>query len=192
MKYWKIFLPLLILSLHHLSAHSLSGSSGFGAGLEHPVLGLDHFLAMVSVGLVSTQVGKNGIWTIPATFVFSMIPGGLLGMTGFSIPGFEIGISLSVVFLGASLFIADRIPLYFVFLIVSFFALFHGYAHGVEMPALSHPMAYFSGFVMGTTGIHLIGVLAGTILLHIPTGKVALRFTGGCIATMGIYLIFTA
>ena len=152
------------------SAHE--GSSlpygSFVAGLAHPVLGIDHFLAMVSVGIVSAQIGGRAIWTVPATFVGVMALGGLLGWLDVGLTSVEFGIALSV---------------------LAIFATFHGYAHGAEMPTVANPLRYALGFMTGTALLHVAGVLIGDISQHYARGKVLLRIAGAAIAGAGTWFL---
>lgn len=162
----------------------------FLAGLTHPVLGLDHFLAMLSVGIVSAQIGGRAIWTVPATFVGVMAIGGLLGAT---IPGFglvETGIAISVIFLGAVIAVERRLPILVAMIAVAFFATFHGYAHGNEMPDTARPFVYAGGFLTGTALIHILGVFLGDIPRHYKIGKVVLRIGGAVITVFGFLFLF--
>ena len=138
----------------------------FLAGLTHPVLGLDHFLAMLSVGIISAQIGGRAIWTVPTTFVVVMGFGGLIGA---NFPGFtlvESGIAVSVIVLGTVIAIERKLPIVVAMVAVAFFATFHGYAHGIEIPDTSRPMVYAAGFLTGTALIHILGVFVGDIPRH--------------------------
>jgi urease accessory protein len=186
------FLLLLApgLALAHEGA-SLPYGSFFG-GLLHPVLGPDHFLAMVSVGILSAQMGGRAIWTVPATFVAVMALGGLAGWLGLPLASIEAGIAFSVLALGAAIAAERRIPVVVAMVFVGTFAVFHGYAHGAEMPEVATPVTYALGFISGTAGLHLAGVVIGDIAQHYATGKVMLRAAGGVIAAIGVYFLLAA
>jgi urease accessory protein len=134
---------------------------GIFAGLLHPILGIDHLLAMVTVGLLSAQLGGKAIWTVPATFVSVMALGGILGILGLPLPFVEYGIALSVVVLGVALLARRKLPIAAAMAFVGLFALFHGHAHGTELPELSETaldvIAYVFGFLVATASLHLIG-----------------------------------
>ena len=174
-------------------AHVIGGSAenGFLSGLAHPVLGLDHFLAMVSVGLLSAQIGGKAIWTVPTTFVGVMMVGGVLGMAGVPFVAVELGIAFSVFALGVALAADKSVPVLSSMIFVAIFAIFHGYAHGAEMPVVSKPALYALGFVTGTAGIHLLGVAVGLMVEKVPKGNWLLRAAGAGIAVVGLHMLAT-
>ena len=149
------------LAFAHEGASLPYGS--FMGGLTHPVLGLDHFLAMVSVGVVSAQIGGRAIWTVPATFVGVMAVGGVLGLLDVGLTAIEVGIALSVFGLGLAIALDKRLPISIAMTAVGFFAIFHGYAHGAEMPTVAKPATYAAGFLTGTAALHIAGVIIGDI-----------------------------
>ncbi len=159
----------------------------FLGGFTHPVLGPDHLLAMLSVGILSTQIGGRAILTVPATFVLFMAVGGLLGVVYGGIPMelIELGIALSVVVLGTIIAFARRLPLVLIYGAVAFFGTLHGYAHGVETPTIADPVMYAVGFLAGTATIHLLGVLIGEVAKKYSAGVPALRSAGAAIAVLG-------
>lgn len=160
----------------------------FLAGLTHPVLGLDHLLAMVSVGIVSAMIGGRAIWTVPATFVAAMAVGGLLGVADVGLgSGFvEAGIAISVLSLGLVIAADRRLPIVGAMLAVSFFGAMHGYAHGQEIPDIARPVVYASGFLTGTALIHLVGVLIGDQARRYRRGRPVLRVVAVAIALTGL------
>jgi urease accessory protein len=160
----------------------------FLAGLTHPVLGLDHLLAMLAVGIVSAQIGGKAIWTVPATFVGVMAIGGLVGRAdpGLGSAVIEYGIASSVILLGAVIAIERNLAIGVAMAVVGVFAMFHGYAHGAEIPTVARPMLYAGGFLTGTALIHLSGVVIGDISKRYRSGRVALRVGGLAIATLGL------
>jgi len=157
----------------------------FLGGLTHPVLGLDHFLAMVSVGIVSAQIGGRAVWTVPTTFVLVMMFGGLLGWLYVGFTAVEAGIAISVLALGFAIAADKNLPVSLVMTAVGFFAIFHGYAHGAEMPTVANPYTYAAGFMTGTAVLHILGLVLGDIARHYQSGKLLLRFSGGAIAGIG-------
>ena len=192
----KIFLFLILLSFP-VNAHTFTGMIGFYDGLSHPVLGIDHFLAMVSVGIVSAQIGGRAIWTVPSTFVVMMIIGGILGMvaeifllniTELFIVIVEIGIVLSVILLGLAIAIGRKLSLTIVMFFVSIFGLCHGTAHGMEMPWAANPILFALGFSSGTATLHLFGVIIGSLLIKNNYSLFLLRLIGIASACYGAYL----
>lgn len=168
---------------------------GIFAGLLHPILGMDHLLAMVSVGLLSAQMGGKAIWTVPATFVSVMAVGGVLGILGVPIPFVEIGIALSVVALGIALVSPRKLPVSLAMGFVGLFAMFHGHAHGAELPTLSETaldvFAYVFGFLLATATLHLIGALIGQMAISTQKGATVLRVSGALIAAAGMFILFS-
>lgn len=183
-----LVLMLVCSSVAH--AHDCYQSNGFMSGLWHPVLGLDHLLAMLGVGMVSTQMGGRAIWTVPLAFVVGMLVGGILGMMGTNLPLVEYGIVLSVVIIGVVLAVARKIPVEICMTAVVFFAIFHGHAHGVEMPSAEKPVLFATGFVLGTSLIHIVGIFIAMILEALPKGPVLLRFSGLAMVGYGLWLLF--
>jgi urease accessory protein len=163
-------------------------AGGFIAGLEHPVRGLDHVIAMVAVGIWGAQLGAPAIWALPVTFPIVMAFGGVLGAMGVPIPGIEIGIALSALALGSLVTFAARPPLWVAAVIVGFFAIFHGHAHGAELPDSANAISYSVGFVVATGSLHLCGILIGAANRW-RLGSRILRGIGGIIAAGGIYFL---
>ena len=186
-----IFLTCLLVYPLPVLAHGFTGRVGFYDGLSHPVLGLDHFLAMVSVGIVSAQIGGKAIWTVPATFVSIMTIGGLFGFLLIIYEFFfvEVGIIFSVILLGFAISIDKKIPTKIIIFFVGFFGFFHGTAHGIEVPAAANPILFLLGFICGTTALHLFGVAIGYISTKTTTSSVILRLVGVSFAIYGIYLL---
>ena len=146
---------------------------------------------MIAVGLWAAQRGGRALWAVPLTFVSMMTLGAVLGMGGITIPFAEQGIAASVLILGILIAAALRLPLIASMSIVSLFALFHGYAHGAEMPASSSGLSYGLGFVTTTAMLHLIGIGAGLAAKKLATEK-TVRYAGGAIAACGLYLVIAA
>ncbi|WP_160063052.1 HupE/UreJ family protein [Psychromonas sp. L1A2] len=188
----KVLITLLgiMLVLPNLAyAHTVHGAGGFMSGFSHPVLGFDHLLAMLSVGILSAQMGGKAIWKVPATFVIVMLIGGILGMEDIQLFSVELGIILSVLALGLSIASEKKFPALLAMLFVGIFAIFHGHAHGSEMPYLAKPMYYALGFVAGTAIIHIAGVFIGLVLLKLKSGAQLLRYLGAGIAGVGFHML---
>lgn len=171
-------------------AHVQNGSAaGLAAGLWHPISGLDHVIAMVAVGIWGAQLGAPAIWLLPVTFPMVMAIGGSLGLMGVPLPGVEIGIALSAVLLGAMVLAEARPPLAAAAALVGLFAIFHGHAHGTELPPGQSGMLYSLGFVVSTGCLHAAGIAIG--LVHRwPAGRAALRVAGGAIAAAGLAFLW--
>lgn len=174
------------LSLAHVGQGDISG--GFLAGLEHPVFGLDHVVAMVAVGIWGTQLGAPAIWALPVTFPLVMAFGGVLGGMGVPIPGIEVGIAVSAIALGCAIAFAIRPPLWAAAVLVGVFAIFHGYAHGAELPETANAVSFAAGFVVATGSLHALGILIG-VANRWPKGGVLLRIVGALIALCGVYFL---
>ncbi len=145
-------------------AHQNTGLGvGFVSGFTHPLTGIDHILAMVAVGIWGTQLGKPAVWLLPVTFPLVMSIGGVLGVRGVPIQGVEIGVAASAVVLGVMILLATRPPLWVAAVIVGVFAIFHGHAHGTELPTAAYPLAYGAGFVLSTGLLHVTGIVIGLI-----------------------------
>lgn len=166
-------------------------ATGFLTGMEHPWSGFDHILAMVAVGLWGAQLGNPAIWILPIAFPMMMAAGAMLGLLGIPVPGVEIGIAVSAVFLGLMILLDMRAKLIIATLLVGFFAIFHGHAHGTELPAGQSGLLYSMGFVIGTGCLHGIGILIGLIHKY-PWGRILLRSGGAFIAAMGCFFLWQA
>ena len=175
-----------------LFAHTGHDALGFATGFTHPVFGLDHLLAMLSVGILSAQMGGRAIWTVPLTFVSFMLVGGVFGMLGIPFFSVEIAIAASVLALGIAIAIDRKFPMALTLAGVAFFALFHGHAHGEEMPGSAQPALYALGFVLGTSLIHLLGVFLGWVATRQPRHSLILRISGVAIAVVGAYFLSEA
>jgi len=166
-------------------AHTGSGSGGFVGGFLHPVFGPDHVVAMVAVGLWGAFLGPPAIWLLPIVFPLVMAGGGVLGILGVPLPGVEIGIAISAVVLGLMVALAARPPLWVAAVLVGGFAIFHGHAHGGELPPGTDAVAFSVGFVVATGLLHLTGIAFG-LLARWPIGRVTVRAAGGAIALAGL------
>lgn len=162
-----------------------AAAGGFATGFLHPILGWDHVAAMVAVGLWGAFLGKPAVWLLPVTFPLVMALGGAAGAAGVPLPGIETGIAASALVIGLAVAFAARPPLIIAAVIVAFFAVFHGHAHGTEMPQAVSPLAYAMGFVIGTGVLHLCGIALG-LLTRSDAGRLAVRCAGGLIALAGV------
>jgi urease accessory protein len=166
-------------------AHSeVGGVGGFISGLLHPISGWDHIAAMVAVGIWGAFLGSPALWLLPVIFPMVMALGGALGILGVDIMGVETGIALSGFVLGGMIVFAARPPVWFASLLVAAFAIFHGYAHGVELPHAANALTYAVGFVIATGILHLGGIGIGW-LIHWEWGRIAVRVIGAVIAATG-------
>jgi urease accessory protein len=186
-------LALLLFWPAVASAHIVDDrvGGGFVSGFKHPISGFDHILAMVSVGLWGMQLGAPAIWLLPVTFPIVMAFGGMLGLIGVPLPGTEIGIALSAIGLGAVVAGEARPPLGAAALLVGFFAIFHGHAHGTELPAGESGALYSIGFVVATGLLHLTGVAIGSIHRW-EFGQLTIRFGGAGVAIAGGIFLWDA
>ena len=167
-------------------AHTESGIVGGAlSGFLHPLTGLDHLVAMLAVGLWGAFLGARAMWTLPVVFPVVMALGGAAGVLGLPLPGVETGIALSAVMLGLMVAFGAKPPLWVAAIIVGFFAIFHGHAHGTELPKSANALAYAIGFVVATGLLHLAGIAIG-LLARWPWGRVAVRVGGGAIAAVGL------
>lgn len=185
---------LLLGGLASVPAHAHDGTGlagGLLAGLSHPVSGLDHLLAMIAVGLWGAFLGRPLLYVLPMLFPGLMVVGAAMGMWAVPIPPVELGIALSVVTLGGMILLAVRAPVAIACLIVGLFALFHGYAHGAELPSAMDPIGYSAGFVISTGALHLIGIALGTLRAR-PSGELFLRGMGGAIMAIGGWFLLAA
>jgi len=192
----KRFLQLTVLALclapSAAVAHVGVGStSGFAHGFMHPLSGLDHQLAMILVGLFAYQLGGRALWLVPLTFVSVMAMGGFLGVVGVPIPFVEVGIALSVVVLGAIVALGVRAPLAVAMGAVGLFAIFHGHAHGSEMPLDVSGLEYGVGFMLATAVLHAVGIGIGFLIgmSSKPFGNNVYRVAGGLASMAGVALL---
>ena len=190
---WALLAAFVLLATAEPAfAHVRQGQTqGFLNGLRHPVSGLDHVLAMLAVGIWGAQLGAPAIWMLPVTFPMVMAFGGFLGLVGFGLPGVEVGIALSAVALGLVVAREARLPLAWAAVLVGFFAIFHGHAHGTELPAGQSGLTYSIGFVVATGCLHLVGILIGVVHKW-QRGRTALRAAGAAIALAGVMFLWNA
>ncbi len=168
-------------------AHLQDGAlGGFQSGFTHPIVGFDHLLAMLAVGIWGAQMGGRSVWTLPVTFPLIMAAGGIVGISGFALPHVELGIALSVIVLGLAIAFAWKAQEWTALLLIATFAVFHGYAHGIELPQAVDPASYSIGFVVATGVIHVVGIGIGSLLARPWEGQLS-RCLGGLIAVSGLY-----
>ena len=185
LKFLWIVLVSLIVS-ETVFAHTGEGiTGGLLSGFMHPIEGLDHVTAMVAVGILGAFLGRPAIWVLPVVFPLVMTIGGVLGLLGLPIPYIEIGIAVSSIVLGLMILFALKPPLWIAAIIVAAFAIFHGHAHGTELPKAANALAYSVGFVVSTGLLHLAGIGIGE-LIRWPTGQIVARAIGGIIALAGV------
>lgn len=165
-------------------AHSSGDSSGVLSGFLHPLTGPDHVVAMVAVGLWGAVLGAPALWFLPVAFPLAMALAGAAGVAGVPLPGVETGIALSGVILGLAVLFRFRAPLWLALVLVGLFAIFHGHAHGTELPEAANPAGYALGFVVATGLLHLAGIAIG-VAMRWPSGQVVVRAAGGLIAVAG-------
>ena len=174
------------------SAHfDLSLAGGFMAGFRHPLSGLDHLLAMLAVGLWGAFLGRPLIYVLPVIFPTVMAFGGALGIAHVPMPPVEIGIAVSVLLLGAAIAFAFNPPIWAAGILVGIFAIFHGYAHGTELPSIADPIAFSAGFVLVTGLLHIAGIAIG-LLADRPGGVRVVRSIGALIGMCGIWYLYAA
>ena len=185
------FLLVLLVAAPALAHIERGQAEGFFSGLSHPVSGLDHVLAMVAVGLWGAQLGAPAMWLLPVIFPMVMAMGGVLGLLGIPLPFVEIAIAFSALLLGIMVMSEARPPVAVAAIMVGFFAVFHGHAHGTELPVGQSGLLYSMGFVMATGCLHGVGIAIG--LIHRwPAGKIALRIAGAGVALGGAFFLWGA
>ncbi len=166
--------------------------AGFAHGFAHPLGGVDHVLAMVAVGLWAAQMGGRALWALPAAFVGSMLVAGVLGLMGVAVPLVEPGIVGSVVALGALIAFRPALPLAACAALTAAFAVFHGYAHGAEMPEAADPAMYGLGFALATALLHGAGIAAIALVqrtAQAAVGRIATQGAGALVGFGGVALI---
>jgi urease accessory protein len=173
-------------------AHEPGGvAGGLASGLLHPVTGLDHLVAMVAVGIWGAQLGNPALWLLPVTFPLVMALGGVLGVLRVPLPIPDVAIALSALLLGAAVATRARVTLATAAVAVGVFAIFHGHAHGIELPRAANPLAYGAGFVIATGMLHLCGIALGA-LSRWPAGARLIQGLGAAIAATGSYFLASA
>ena len=185
-------LAMLLLWSGAAQAHpGIGGAGGLAHGFAHPLGGIDHILAMVAVGLFAAHLGGRALWLVPLSFVSMMIAGGALAMAGIPVPFVELGIGLSVVVLGAAIAFGLDIPVLAAMAITGFFAVFHGHAHGAEMPATASGLTYGLGFVLATVSLHAAGIGLGLMVGRMSEahGRRLLQIAGSAMALVGVAVL---
>jgi urease accessory protein len=187
-----VFVASLLALTTSAQAHTGVGDThGLVHGFIHPIGGIDHVLVMVAVGLFAVHLGGRALWLLPLSFVSMMVVGGACGMAAIGLPGIEIGIGLSVVILGIALAAGYRIPVAAAMAMVGVFAVFHGHAHGTEMPESASGVAYGIGFVLATLMLHLCGIELGLGLGRLGELRRPriLRIAGSAMALAGFAIL---
>jgi urease accessory protein len=188
MKKISVLITALFFGLLSVGVHAHAGGAaadGLMSGFLHPLLGFDHLVAMIAVGIWGAFLGPRAIWMLPIAFPLVMVLGGILGMAGVPLPAVETGIAASALVIGALIALAVRPPLWLALLIVAVFAVFHGHAHGTELPAATDALGYSIGFVLATGLLHLCGI-AFALVDRLPHGKLAIRLAGSAIGLAGL------
>jgi urease accessory protein len=182
----------LLVAASPAEAHVGEGAAGgLLSGFAHPIMGFDHVLAMVAVGIWGAQLGPPALWLLPIMFPLVMALGGFLGLVGLPLPGVEVAIALSALVLGAAIVLQARPPLVGALLVVCAFAIFHGHAHGTELPPGESVLLYSVGFVVATGCLHLMGIGLGGACRW-DWGRFALRGAGAGVALGGMLFLWQA
>jgi urease accessory protein len=179
---------LLLLSSAPVFAHTGDTGGGFTSGFSHPIGGLDHVLAMVAVGVWGAQLGHPQVWLLPMTFPLMMACGAALGLMGYPFPMVEVGIACSAIALGLMVLLEAQPPHLVSLALVAFFALFHGHAHGTELPVGQNRLLYSFGVVISTGLLHAVGIGIGT-LHRWQVGRVILRTAGAGVLGGGLFFL---
>ena len=186
-----VLLPMLLWAQIAFAHPQAGEAKGFLTGFRHPISGLDHVLAMVAVGLWGAQLGNPAIWLLPVAFPMVMAFGGMLGLMGVPLPGVEYGIAASAILLGAAVLFEMRPPLVLAAVLVGIFAIFHGHAHGTELPPGQSGLLYSMGFVIATGCLHAVGISIGAVHRWL-WGQRLLRFAGAVVAMGGMFFLWKA
>lgn len=185
-----LLLVLILCFPATAAAHTEAGAvDGFVSGFTHPISGLDHTAAMVAVGLWGAFLGQRAMWTLPVVFPVVMAFGGALGVLGIPFPVVETGIAISGAVLGLMVAFAVKPPLWVAAIVVGLFAIFHGHAHGTELPETANALVYSIGFVISTGLLHLAGIALG-LLVHWSWGRTIVRAGGAVISLVGFGFLF--
>jgi urease accessory protein len=186
-----LVLATFLIPTSALAHTGVGDTTGLAHGFIHPIGGIDHVLAMVAVGFFAALRGRAALWLMPLAFLTMMAVGGVLGMTGVGLPFVEIGIGLSVVVFGVAVALPRIMPLAAAIALVAFFAVFHGHAHGAEMPDTVSGFEYGIGFVLATALLHLAGIGLGLGIGRMAEldGRRAARLAGGSMAVAGVTIL---
>lgn len=184
------FIAFLVFAPAAALAHpGHDGAGGLGHGFLHPVTGIDHVLAMIAVGVLAAQYGGRALWLVPLSFVVAMAIAGVIGMAGIVVPVVEVGIGVSVVVLGLAIAFQLRPPTFVAMVVVGFFALFHGYAHGAELPEGITGLSFAAGFLLATSLLHGTGVGLGLLMQRQASSRRLIQAGGGAIALVGVAVL---
>src|SRR3989338_5238375 len=183
-----LYMVMLMVWATTVYAHQIGGI-GVGSGLVHPLTGIDHLLAMLAVGIISTRLGGKWTWIVPTIFVSFMIVGAIAAMDGFVFPFAEYAIALSVLVLGAVIAFRKNIPYYAILACVMFFAFAHGHAHGEELPTIADPVLYAIGFTLSTITLHIAGIVIATYTSRSAVRLTLLRYAGVAMAAFAAMLL---
>lgn len=189
MKRWQLGITtaMTIFLAQTAQAHTFGAhGAGFAAGMAHPFLGLDHLLAMIAVGIWAAQLGGRARWGVPLAFIGMMAFGAMLALAGVTLPGVEAGIAASVLILGLLIALAARLPVLGSMLLVGAFAVFHGHAHGAELPQAASVAFYGLGLMVATATLHGFGLGLGMTFRHLSV--TAVRVAGSAIAAAAIWV----
>jgi urease accessory protein len=189
---WLIFAGVAACCPGLAQAHSEHDGLSFMSGFLHPLLGPDHLLAMLSVGILSALIGGRAVYWVPCAFVAAMLAGAVLGVIGTALPHVELGIALSVLVLGVAIAMPNKLPVLITALVVALFGLLHGNAHGVEIPRSAVPAFYSFGFIVSTATIHVIGVGIGFIPQLHWRNRLPMDVAGMLISVTGVYFLISA
>ncbi|MPZ09783.1 MAG: urease accessory protein [Kiloniellaceae bacterium] len=191
MRFLSVFIATLCVATAAQAHTGAGGASGLTQGLLHPLGGLDHVLAMVGIGALAFFLGGRALWLVPASFLGMMAVGGALGFAGFGLPFIEVGIALSVVAIGAALTLGLSLPLAGAMALAGGFAVFHGLAHGAEMPAMASGLGYGFGFLAATAALHGLGLALGFGLNEVAqeTARRVARIGGALLSLSGLAIL---
>lgn len=192
---FSLLAALLTLASNEVFAHTgVNITYGFSNGFGHPLAGLDHVLVMIAIGVFAANLGGRAVWLIPASFLWTMAVGGVLGMWGLKLPLAETVIAISVIVLGAAVALQWSLPIRVAMAMVGVFAVFHGYAHGAEMHSDKAGLSYAIGFVSATALLHLIGLGIGLSVEKAGNAYLlrALQAGGGLMAAVGMAILMDA
>jgi urease accessory protein len=188
---WLVLVSVALIATPALAHTGVGDATGFAHGFLHPIGGLDHVLVMVAVGVLAAHLSGHALWLVPGAFVLVMAVGGALAMVGVELPFVEIGVALSVVALGAAIALRLDLPLAAAMALVGLFAVFHGQAHGAEMPETASGLAYGAGFILATTLLHVVGIGLGIALARLGPlmGRRVAQVGGGLMALAGVAIL---
>ena len=179
----------LAVTAQGASAHPGHDAAGFAHGFLHPLSGADHLLAMIAVGLFAGILGGRARWLVPASFMVMIAVGGAIGMAGYDVPFTEVMIAASVLVLGAAVAFEWQAPVSVAMALAGGFAVFHGIAHGAEMPSTSSGLEFATGFVAATGLLHAAGLALGLVVQRLGVNRQALQVAGAATAAAGVGLL---